>query len=344
MEKQGSFFFGTDELYEKLSDLGDPLEVLSKRIPWDKFANRIKLCRMRKARKSNAGRKPYSDDLMFKLLVLQALYDLSDEQLEYQVRDRLSFKRFLGLDLTDKVPDCKTVWVFREFLIQNRLLEKLFDRFNRHLDEQGFLARSGQIVDASIIQVPRQRNSRDENALIKEEGAAPGQWSEAKRRQKDIDARWVTKHGQRYFGYKNHVSVDVHGKFIRCFSVGSADEHDSQRFNGLIDPDNSSADVYADSAYRSRQISEELKSNGYRNKIHHRAYRNKPLTENQKRVNKQRSKIRARVEHVFASIKNRLTTGVRTVGLRRAEFKIGMMNLTYNMNRLMLLERRISPS
>src|SRR5262245_31048570 len=103
---------------------------------------------------------------MSRMLVLQALNNLSDEQVEYQVRDRLSFSRFLGLAIEDSIPDATTLWLFREKLAKAGLIEKLFDRFDQHLAAKGYMARGGQIIDASIVPVPTQRNSRDENAEL----------------------------------------------------------------------------------------------------------------------------------------------------------------------------------
>ncbi len=160
-------------------------------------------------RKSAAGRKPWDAVLMFKAIVLCELYSLSDDQVEYQLRDRLSFMRFLGLGLEDPVPDAKTVWHYREQLAQAGMVEGLFDEFDGYLKDQGYLAMGGQIIDASIVPVPKQRNSRDDNARIKD-GETPEGWENqpAKRCQKDTDARWTKKHGKSHYGYKNHVNVD----------------------------------------------------------------------------------------------------------------------------------------
>ena len=161
------------------------------------------------AKKSKAGRKPIDAIVMFRLLVLQALYNLSDEQIEYQVWDRATFTRFVGLGSEDGIPDGTTLWLFREKLARAGLIERLLDQFDQHLNAQGYLARGGQMVDASIVSVPKQRNTREENEAVKH-GATPAEWERkpAKNRQKDKDARWTKKHGKSFFGYKNHVNVD----------------------------------------------------------------------------------------------------------------------------------------
>lgn len=292
-----------------------------------------------KARKSNAGRKPFDVVLMFKLLVLQTLYNLADEQVEYQVRDRLSFARFLGLGLEDEVPDATTVWRFRERLKELGLLETIFDRFDDVLAAEGFGAKQGQLIDASIVAVPIPRNRRQENDRIKN-GEVPEDWGEAKRAQKDVDGRWTGKRGKRYFGYKNHISVDAEHKLIRRFKTTPAKVHDSQVFDDLIDPDNAHPGVWADSAYRSEETEQVLQDAGYESHICEKGQRNQPLTDAQHANNRTRSKVRSRVEHVFGYQENSMGGKfIRTSGLVRATVKIGLMNLTYNLMRYLQLTK-----
>ncbi len=329
-------FFDLDERYESLSRCGDPLEVLAKEIPWESFRYPIKKA-LTKPRKSSAGRKAFDVVLMFKIVVLQSLYNLSDQQTEFMVRDRLSFMRFLGLGLGDRVPDEKTIWLFKDTLAAKKVTEKLFARFDDYLIQKGFAAKKGQIMDASIVVVPRQRNTREENQAIKN-GEVPD-WEENKLCQKDTDARWIKKNGVSYFGYKNHVSTDVKHKLVRGWAVTPASVHDSQMFRRLLDKKNSGRGVWADSAYRSDEIESALERN-YQSQIHHKGYRGHPLSEAKQRVNHKRSKTRARVEHVFGfqatSMGGKL---IRCVGLQRASHKIGMRNLVYNMCRYTQLLR-----
>ena len=207
------------------------------------------------AKKSRAGRKPFDALVMFRMLVLQSLYNLSDEQIEYQVWDRATFTRFVGLGLEDSIPDGTTLWLFREKLARAGLIDRLFDRFDQHLNAKGYVARGGQMVDASIVPVPTQRNSREENEVVKR-GGTPADWEQklAKNRQKDKDARWTKKHGKSFFGYKNHVNVDRTHKLIRRYAVTDAAVHDSRKLNGLLHRSNTSKDVFGDSAYRSAAI------------------------------------------------------------------------------------------
>ncbi len=317
---------------EDLTRNGDPLVRLNACVDWEMFRPELETIR-EKERKSPAGRKPFDVVLMFKVLVLQSLYNLSDDAVEYQVRDRLSFMRFLGLSIGDRVPDAKTIWLFREELGRAGLVKCLFKRFDRYLRDQGFTARKGQIVDASIVSVPIQRNSREENARIKD-GDIPADWSEAKRRQKDVHARWSARPKRQEFGYKNHISIDAKHKFIRDYAVTDAAVHDSQVFGELLDETNTSRDVWADSAYRSEDTLGKLEQHGYREHLQRKGCRNRKLTDREKQGNRTRSRIRCRIEHVFG-IQTQIAGDLilRTIGKVRAYVKIGMRNLAYNMYR-----------
>ena len=278
---------------------------------------------------------------MFKVLVLQSLYNLSDDQTEYQIRDRLSFRRFLGLAMDARVPDAKTVWLFRETLVKGGVVEKLFALFNRHLEDRGLRAMGGQIIDASFVHVPVQRNDRDENDALKE-GKVPEDWlaTPSKLRQKDTDARWTKKNDVSHYGYKNHVNTDRRFKLIRKYAVTSAAPHDSRSFDAVFDPDNTSSDLWADSAYRSAEREAELKERMIRSHIHHKGHRSRPLSTRKQEVNTRRSSVRARVEHVFGHQQNSMGgTMVRTIGIARAKTKIGLKNLAYNMQRFVFLIR-----
>jgi len=322
--------------FEQLDNCGDPLVKLGEIVKWEQFRSSIEAIR-EKERKSNAGRKPFDVILMFKVLILQSLYNLSDDQLEFQIRDRLSFMRFLGLCLGDAVPDAKTIWLFRELITEAKLIEKLFKKFDKFLSENGFSAKKGQIIDASIVAAPRQRNSREENKSIKE-GDIPENWSENKRCQKDTDARWVKKNGKIYFGYKNHIDIDSKHKLIRNFEVTDASVHDSNVFEDILDRKNSSKNVWADSAYGSKEKRDSLKKMGFRARIQYKGYRNKKLSEYQIDSNHKKSKIRCRIEHVFGVCTMRAgNLIIRTIGIIRAKTKIGLRNLAYNIDRFCLL-------
>jgi transposase, IS5 family len=336
-------FFDADRRLAAITAKSDPLEMIARVVPFESFRGEIEAAVLTPVneKKSTAGRKPIDVMVMFRMLVLQSLYNLSDEQIEYQVRDRLSFTRFLGLGIEDGIPDGTTLWLFRETLAKAGLVEKLFERFGQHLEAKGYIARGGQMIDATIVAVPKQRNSRDENEEVKA-GKTPEAWEKkpAKNRQKDKDARWTKKHGKSFYGYKNHVNADAKHKLIRQYDVTDASVHDSQKFDGLLNQANTSGDVYADSAYRSAETEAKLSLRGLRSRIHHRANRNHPLSQAQENANRQKSRVRARIEHVFGAQQN--SPGgriVRTIGIARAKAKIGLQNLAYNLRRLVTLER-----
>jgi IS5 family transposase len=345
-------FFDLSRRYEGLEPK-DPLLLLSALVPWERFRDRLKAALLEHGlrtpaaeRKSAAGRKPWDEVVIFKALVVQALYNLSDEQMEFQLRDRLSFMRFLGLGLEDRVPDATTLWLYREALARAGLVEQLFADFDAYLRAQGYLAMGGQIIDASIVAAPKQRNSREENAQVKA-GEVPESFASkpARNRQKDKDARWTKKHGRSYYGYKNHVSVDRRHKLVRRYTVTDAARHDSQELDALLDTDNTASDVWADSAYRSAEIEASLAERGWKSRIHRRPARNRPLSAREQRGNTTRSRVRARVEHVFGHQASAMGGKlVRTVGLVRARAKIGMQNLVYNMHRFVHLERMATPA
>lgn len=321
----------------RLDRLGNPLVELDRTIDWGAFRKTLSRVHKRQ-RKSNAGARPKDVVMMFKGLVIQNLYGLSDDQLEYQIEDRRSFQRFLGLSNHQRSPDAKTFWFFRNQLSELSLIEPLFNQLSKQLNKAGYVARKGQIVDASIVPAPIQRNSRDENTKIKQ-GDVPQDWEASKRRQKDTDARWTKKNGQSHYGYKNHIEVDNDNKLIRKYQVTDASVHDSRVFEELLDPENSNADVWADSAYCSQEKEASLKENGYRSQVQRKGKRNKPLSQRERQGNCTRAKVRGRVEHVFGAQSNLRKKAIRSIGILRANTDIGLMNLVYNMRRLCFLER-----
>ena len=330
-----------DPLFEfqdsRLARLGNPLLELEDRIDWEGFRPLLNQLHQ-KSRKNKAGAKPRDVVMMFKGLVIQNLYGLSDDQLEYQIEDRRSFQRFLGLRTHQRAPDAKTFWLFKNGLSEQNLVEQLFAQFSEQLNRSGYVARKGQIIDASLIPVPVQRNSRDENAQIKQ-GDISEDWEGNKRNQKDTQARWTKKNGKSHYGYKNHISVDNKHKLIRQYQTTDSSVHDSNVFEVLLDPGNTSKDVWADSAYRSKEKEAHLKENGYRSKVQRKGYKNQTLSAREQQGNHRRSKVRSRVEHIFGAQSNLRRKAIRSIGMIRAHTEIGMMNLVYNLRRLCFLER-----
>lgn len=294
---------------------------------------------------------------MFKVLILAAQNNVSDERMEFLIRDRLSWLRFLGFGLGDRTPDENTIRLFRERLTRSGTIEKLFAKFDRQLKASGYLAMGGQIVDASLVAAPRQRNTAAEKVQIKAGKTAREIWKDKphKAAQKDTDARWTVKIGRPrdpnaersvpelaipVFGYKTHVAIDRGFGFIRSYAVTSAARYDGALLREIVRTDNTASDVWADTAYRSNVNEGWLRSRGLVSRIHRKKPKGKPMPEHIRRGNASRSAVRSKVEHVFAQQKDRMGLFIRTIGIERAKAKIGLANIAYNMGRLIFHERR----
>jgi IS5 family transposase len=327
--------FDKDESSEKLSKLGNPLEKLHKVIDFEMFRPILESIMLNQERKSNVGPKPYDVVMMFKIILLKRFYNLSDEQAEYQINDRLSFKEFLGLSSGDRIPDSRTIWLFQENLIKKNLEEKLFAHFRHHLYDLGLYVNEGKIVDASFVEVPRQRNKKEENQKIKSgEGEELWQEQPKKKRQKDIDARWTEKNKQKYYGYKDHTKIDAKSKLIDTYEVTSAEVHDSQPIEKLLRENDKGQELYADSAYIGEPIDTMLRGKEIVPQIIERAVKGKPLTDEQKENNHIKSKVRCLCEHVFGFVTNSMGDFyIKSIGFIRAKGNVGLINLLYNMCR-----------
>ncbi len=349
-------FFDVDDRLKRLSDLGDQLEAFRAAVDFEIFRADL-VSALAYSDGAHGGRPPLDAVMMFKILVIQAANNLSDERTEFLINDRLSFMRFLGLGLSDRVPDARTIWLFRERLTKADAIKALFDRFDAALRASGYIAMSGQIVDASLISAPKQRNTEDEKRAIKE-GRIPDEWKDkpAKLRQKDRDARWTVKFSKAKeradgtkppvdiaiptFGYQNHISIDSGFGFIRKWAATDAAAYEGARLReDLLDKTNTSRQVWADTAYRSKANEAFMEKNGFVSRIHRKKAKGKPIPEAVRRANNAKSKVRSRVEHVFAAQKDRMDLFVRTIGIARATTKIGMANLVYNIKRLLFLQR-----
>ena len=335
-------FFDEEFRLEKLTVQKDPLLKLKERIDFELFRPLPEEA-FHNDEKGTGGARAYDYVLMFKILILQRYYNIGDDKMEFQILDRLSFMRFLELTLSDKVPDAKTIWLFRENLSNKNISEKLFALFMEVLKKKGLLLNEGKIIDASFVEVPIQRNGREENKQIKE-GKTPDQWKENphKLSQKDTDARRTKKNGKSYYGYKDPVKTDKKSKLIDSYTVTDAGVHDSQQTANLLTGNDKGQALHADSAYSGDPIAEIVEEKEMINQIHEKGYKNKPLTDEQKASNKIKSKTRARVEHIFGFIENSMNGSfIRSIGIIRATAIIGLMNLTYNMFRYMQL---VSPN
>ena len=266
----------------------------------------------------------------------------------------MSFMRFLGLGLADRVPDARTIWLFREKLTKAGAIQPLFDRFDATLRASGYIAMSGQIVDASLIAAPKQRNTQEEKQAIKE-GRIPEDWKDksAKLRQKDRDARWTVKFTKAkskengstppvdlaipVFGYQNHISSTVASASSAsgrrptppltraCACAKACSTRPIRRPRSLRTPPIARRPTRR--SWRRAALSAMSMPKG------------RPMPDATRRANAAKSKIRSRVEHVFAAQKDRMQLFVRTIGITRATVKIGMANLVYDINRLLFLRK-----
>jgi IS5 family transposase len=336
--------FDAEFRLRKLDGIGDPLQKLSKGINWERFRPLLDRGFAKDdPAKGPGGRPPYDNMLRFKVLVLQSLYNLADDAMEFQLNDRRTFQRFIDLDDKDAVPDAKTLWVWRETLTRNGTMEKLFNKFWKVLEEDGIKVNSGSIIDATFVDAPRQRNSHDENDEIKS-GKIPEDWQkpdqEAKLRQKDIDARWAKKNDETHYGYKNHIKIDKKTKLIKKCIITDASVHDSQAIADLLDKSDTGKAIYADSAYSGEDQLNEIRKQKALPRVCEKGYRNRALTKTQQKRNRNLSRTRARIEHVFGFMT--MSMGglyVRSIGILRVTAQIVLKNLAYNMRRYCVLAK-----
>jgi IS5 family transposase len=337
-------FFDEPNALERLSILGDKLEWLDKVIDWRIFIPILEKAKPDRTKTRKGGRPPLSPLMMFKVIILQELYGVANDATEFMISDRLSWRRFLGMSLSDRAPDGSTIWAFREALMNSGAYDDLLMLFNAKMVELGIITRRGSIVDASFVDAPRQRNTREENKVIKE-GGIPEVWEEegheAMLAQKDLDATWTKKGEEVHFGYKDHVICDADSKMIVDYRVTPAHVHDSQMITALVG-NYDTGGLWADSAYRSNDIDAwfTLHRPEIRLHISERGYRGTPLTDSQKASNREKSRIRSRIEHIFGFMSGSMGgMNIRCIGIQRAECAVVLKNLAYNISRYAILRK-----
>ena len=312
----------------KIETLGDPLQVIARHIDFEHLTQVIDALLLR-GDTIKGGRPPYPSAVMVRILILKYLYNLGDEQMEYQLLDLMSYQRFCLVQDSANIPDRNTIWHYQQRLGIDGVTA-LFQAVDGQLLQRGYMARCGQIIDATLVPAPIQHFTKEDKEPL-DQGKVPSDWNEAKRRQKDLDATHTKNHGKSYHGYKLSISVDVRHKFIRKITTGTASEHDSTHFDVVLDEHNTSGDVYADRGYPSAQRSEVVSVLGYRQR---KAKPGKPLSECRKGRNKRIAKTRARVEHPFAQMRHMGGKLLRTIGQARATVAMTMMAACYNLKRL----------
>lgn len=348
--------FGLSDQLKRLSECGDPLETMLRVVDFELFRPALEKA-LAYGDGARGGRPPYDPVAMFKVLILAAQNTVSDARMEFLIRDRLSWLRFLGFDLGAPTPDENTIRLFREKLTRAGAIDALFAAFDRRLRDRGYLPMGGQIVDATLVAAPKQRNTVAEKDAIKAGKTAAEVWPDqpAKAAQKDTDARWTLKFAKARtlpdgrpgidiaipsFGYKSSIAICRRYGFIRRGKVTDAARFDGRMLRDVVTNDNTASDVWADTAYRSRSNEAWLKTIGRVSRVHRKKPKGKPMPVRTARANAARSAVRARIEHVFARQKDQMGLCIRTIGLARAEAKVTLANLAYNIDRLIFHERR----
>ena len=350
-------FFGLSEHLERLSKIGDPLEVLDTAVDFEHFRGWL-VEGLGYGDGSKGGRPAFDPVSMFNALILQAQHNLSDAKMEFMIRDRLSWMRFLGFDLGGSTPDENTIRMFRNKLTETGTLKRVMKAFDWQLQKKGYIPMSGQIIDASLVPAPKQRNMEDEKAAIKAGKSAAQIWPDEpnKAAQKDTDARWTLKIGGkiRYrpdgtplpqialsvYGYRSHIAIDRRFGFIRGSAATSASHADGGCCRDWLQRRIPPSEVWADSAYRSRKNEKWLASKMLVSRIHHRKPQGRSMPQPVARANARKTSIRAAIEYIFAHQKTRFGLFIRTIGIARAEAKLTLANIGYNFDRLIFHQRR----
>ncbi|WP_264779059.1 IS5 family transposase [Gluconobacter sphaericus] len=348
-------FFDVEERLARSSGLGDQLEAFSRTVDFEAFRRDLEQA-LACSDGSKGGRPPFDPVMMFRILVIQTLNNLSDERTEYLINGCLSCMCFLGLGLSERMPDARTAWLFRERLTQAGAIEGLFNHFDTTLRNAGYLPMAGQILEATLVAAPKQNSNAEKNNLW--EGRIPEDWQDkpAKLSHKDRHARWTLKFMKAkrqddgtmpssdlaipFFGYKSHVSIDRKFRFIGKWKTTNAAASDGARLRErLLGKTNTASGVWADTAYRSKANEDFMEKQGFVSKVHRKKPHLKPMPRHIQRSNAGKSVIRSRVEHVFADQKSQMGLFIRTIGITQSTTRIGLANIVCNMRRFLFLER-----
>jgi IS5 family transposase len=304
---------------------GNPvLERVSALVDWEPIERLLA-----ELRSGKMGAPGYPSLMMFKALLLQRWYDLSDQALEEALKDRLSFRRFLGLPLSEAIPDHSTMWRFREALGAG-LCEKAFAEIGRQIEVSGLVMKQGTLIDASLVPAAVNAPKRPEEPLPPDACGRPG--SKLVKSENDPDAAWTKKAGKYHFGYKLHAAMDKTSRIIRRLGFTPANINDNERAGQLICGDEKT--VYADKAYDSRERREDLARRGIKNGIMRRGHPSRALTPAEVRRNKRIAKHRGAIEPLFALFKNVYGFArARYRGLARNKCAVTLAAMAINLKR-----------
>ena len=342
MKERNGHLFVDERRQQKLVQFTGVLTKLEALVDWPGLAAAVNQKTGREAPQPKGGRPPYPTQALLKIVVLQQLYgNLSDEQMEYALLDRASWQRFTGLADHRDLPDARTIWAFKEQLAKGGGATALFEVVGQQLAQAGLQAQGGQIIDATIVTVPKAHLDKEEKEIVKS-GETPAHWSTKQAAHIDTDARWTAKRDVYYFGYKAHINTDQQHKLIRAIEVTPANIDDRDPLAGLIDQSQARKQtgktVHADRGYHGEAIRAMLKEMGLIDGV---ARKDDPNRFDQTEIherNQKLARIRARVEHVFGAWEKTMGKTIRTIGSVRATAQITLQATVYNLRRWVTLD------
>lgn len=309
---------------KKVSRAVRTLDEIGKMVDWEALVEVV--AGLDRTRGGKGGRPPISFKVKLKMLFLQYTFNLSDEELEDQLIDRLSFQQFVGLGYDEEIPDFTTFWHFKEGLVRNALMDQVFESILGQIESRGLILRRGTIVDATIMPSGNRPLSNQKREKLESEPS----------RQIDTDARSTAKGGRKHFGYKGHIGIDAGSKVIRKRTFTPAQVNDIREMHNLLSGDEQS--VWGDKNYRKRTDKIAARSMGIYYGVLDQRARGKQLSKRQLKRNKQKSRVRAAVEHPFAFMKGKLKAGVlRARNKARNSLRFDMWCIVYNVLRASFL-------
>lgn len=323
--------FATNFHRQKLDQLDNPLLRIALYIDFPALATDVDRAAPRPVN-PQGGHPLYRKETMIRIFGVETSHNLSDKQMEYQLLDHHSHQPFCGRVSAARLPDRTTIWHF-----ENRIGVAGANALFAAVEQHGHVARGEQIMDTTQVPALRQHFSRDDKEQIKE-NAMPANWNPARRRQKNLDATWMKKHGKGTYGFNSSISVDRKHKLIRKRVIDTVPVHDCRHFETVPDNWNASAEAYTDRDYPSQRWEEQIKAQGYQSRIQRKDSRNRPQSEPQQRCNHKIAKVRTRVEHIFSTMEQMGGKGILTIGQACADFALTMMTVTYNIKPLVFLE------
>lgn len=315
-------------LRQKRTKLTASLTMISNFVNWSSLLSLVQI--LDKSKTGKGGRKPLSMEVKLRMLFLQHLYNISDEQLEEQIIDRYSFQQFCGLNMSESIPDFTTFWRFKEALVSAGLSGKIFGKITDQLESKGMILNKGTVVDATLVHSSNRPLSKEKRSNLLENPST----------QIDTDAKSTEKNGKKYFGYKGHIGVDVGSKLIHHQLFTAASVHDSQPADQLWSGKERSK--FGDKAYTNQEQKSRDRKSGIFHGILDKATRSRKLSGKQIRRNQLLSSIRSCVEHPFAFMKSRLHYRAATRKNRQRNELVFVMNcIVYNVRRALFLERKL---